>query len=117
MANASYSVLKKQIEKEILKLQKQARALQTRRRGPVITEIIRSMREYEITPEDIATEFAKRATPAAAKTADDGPKRTVSPKYRHPKTQETWTGRGKAPRWLTAAEAEGRSREEFLIKE
>lgn len=28
---------------------------------------------------------------------------------------ETWSGRGKAPRWLTNLEAQGRKREEFLI--
>ena len=27
----------------------------------------------------------------------------------------TWTGRGMAPRWITAAEANGQSRDEFLV--
>lgn len=35
----------------------------------------------------------------------------VSPKYRHPETGATWTGRGKAPLWIACAE----SRDEFLI--
>ena len=42
--------------------------------------------------------------------------RTVAPKYRDPENpSQTWAGRGQAPRWLTAYEAQGRKRDEFLI--
>ena len=41
----------------------------------------------------------------------------VSPKYRNPQTSETWSGRGKRPRWLTAAMKSGRKIEEFRINE
>ncbi|QWD10026.1 H-NS histone family protein [Polynucleobacter paneuropaeus] len=34
----------------------------------------------------------------------------VAPKYRNPANGETWTGRGKAPKWI-----EGRDRSSFLI--
>lgn len=34
----------------------------------------------------------------------------VPPKYRDPTTGQTWTGRGKAPKWI-----EGRDRGQFLI--
>lgn len=41
----------------------------------------------------------------------------VAPKYRNPaKPSETWTGRGKQPRWLAAETAKGRKVEDFLIK-
>ena len=41
----------------------------------------------------------------------------VAPKYRNPKEpSETWSGRGKQPRWLTAALKTGRSIDEFVIK-
>lgn len=41
----------------------------------------------------------------------------VPPKYRNPaNAKETWTGRGKQPRWLAAEVAGGRKLEEFLIK-
>jgi DNA-binding protein H-NS len=44
--------------------------------------------------------------------------RTVAPKYRDPEnSSQTWAGRGQAPRWLTAYEAQGRKRDEFLIGE
>ena len=34
----------------------------------------------------------------------------VAPKYRNPSTGDTWTGRGKAPKWI-----EGRDRSSYLI--
>lgn len=39
----------------------------------------------------------------------------VPPKYRHPKTGETWTGRGGVAGWLAKEIATGRKREDFLI--
>jgi len=41
----------------------------------------------------------------------------VLPKYRNPQTSETWSGRGKRPRWLTAAVKSGHKIEEFRIRE
>jgi DNA-binding protein H-NS len=41
----------------------------------------------------------------------------VLPKYRNPQTSETWSGRGKRPRWLVAAMKSGRKIEEFRIGE
>jgi DNA-binding protein H-NS len=41
----------------------------------------------------------------------------VLPKYRNPQTSETWSGRGKLPRWLVAAMKSGRKMEEFRIGE
>jgi DNA-binding protein H-NS len=44
-------------------------------------------------------------------------KGTVAPKYRDPKNPEnTWTGRGRMPRWMAAATRGGRAKkEDFLI--
>lgn len=39
----------------------------------------------------------------------------VPPKYRHPTTGETWTGRGGVASWLAKEIASGRKREDFLI--
>jgi DNA-binding protein H-NS len=42
----------------------------------------------------------------------------VLPKYRNPNApSETWSGRGKTPRWLTAALKTGHAIEEFAIHE
>ena len=60
---------------------------------------------------------SKRATKTTgtAKKAKAGGK--VPPKYRNPSNPaETWTGRGKQPRWLAAFVAKGKKLEDFLIK-
>lgn len=57
--------------------------------------------EYGLKPDDV---FAKRRT----RSGLAGVK--VAPKYRDPATGKTWTGRGKAPRWI-----EGRDRSQFAI--
>ncbi len=120
MVRENYAAQQAKIEKEIGKLRKRAELLQTKRRKPVVASIIRSMREYDITPEEIAAAFGKPARAAtarkAAAPAAPRTKRAVAPKYRHPTTGETWSGRGKAPRWLTAAESEGAKRDSFLIQ-
>ena len=42
----------------------------------------------------------------------------VFPKYRNPQTpSETWSGRGKRPRWLVAAMETGRKIDDFRIRE
>ena len=42
----------------------------------------------------------------------------VHPKYRNPKNpSETWAGRGKQPRWLTAQLRSGKKLDDFLIHE
>lgn len=45
-------------------------------------------------------------------------KGTVAVKYRDPKNAEnTWTGRGRMPRWLTAATKGGKAKkEDYLLK-
>ena len=69
-----------------------------------------------------------KAAPAAAAAAPTGEKKArkttkgrslgkVAPKYRNPDNpKDTWTGRGKQPRWLAALTAKGRKLEDFLIK-
>ncbi|MEI2418043.1 H-NS histone family protein [Orrella sp. JC864] len=119
MPRESYAALQAKLEREISKLQKKKDALQNRRRKPVIDSIVKSMREYEITPEEIAAAFSSKARPRRSprKTAGaTAARKPVAPKYRHPDTGETWSGRGKPPRWLAAAEEQGASRESFLIK-
>lgn len=41
----------------------------------------------------------------------------VAIKYRNPKNpSQTWTGRGRRPKWLVAELEKGRSREAFLVR-
>lgn len=112
MIPGTYLSEKEKIENEIQKLKDDARALQERHRAPALDSIVRAMLEYDIQPDDITSAYR-----AATKTSRrSGAKQTVAPKYREPSTGQTWTGRGRTPRWLTAAEEQGRHRDDFLIK-
>ncbi len=51
---------------------------------------------------------------AAASTNIGAARMPVAAKYRG-LNGETWSGRGKAPKWLTNLEAQGRKKDEFLI--
>lgn len=44
------------------------------------------------------------------KSGAKGPSGKVPAKYRNPSTGDTWTGRGKAPKWI-----EGKDRSNYLI--
>jgi DNA-binding protein H-NS len=63
-----------------------------------------------------ATTAAK--APAKPRTTTAGRKLgKVAVKYRNPANpKETWTGRGKQPRWLATETAKGRKLDEFLVK-
>ncbi|MYM34387.1 H-NS histone family protein [Duganella sp. FT94W] len=60
------------------------------------------MREYGLTIADLGG-------PAKVKTSK--PRAPVPTKYRDDATGQTWTGRGRAPKWL-----EGKNKDEYLIK-
>jgi DNA-binding protein H-NS len=70
----------------------------------VIGEVNAKIAEYGLTARDL--KFSGRAR---------GGKGSVKAKYRDPATGSTWTGRGRAPRWLTDAEARGARREQFAV--
>lgn len=103
---------KEKIEKEIERLKADARALAERHRAPALESIVRAMQEYDISPEEITAAW-RSATKA---TRRGSPRQVVPPKYRNPATGQTWSGRGRTPRWITEAEKQGRSRDDFLIK-
>lgn len=124
MARAAYTTEQSKIQRRIDKLKKQQEALLQRQRKPAIEGIVNQMRELGITPLEIASAFGKKVqkskegmrgrTQKAA--ADSTQKRQFRIKYRHPESGETWTGLGRAPRWLVAAELQGKTREEFRVE-
>jgi DNA-binding protein H-NS len=94
---ASYKELTAQIEK----LQKQADQAREKEISSVVTQIRALMAEYGIQPTDLGISSKRKrksGTPAA-------------PKYANPQTGDTWTGRGRAPKWI-----EGKDRSKFAIK-
>lgn len=92
--------------KELLQ-QQQALALQIeearkRELADAVTQVRKLIAEYGLTAQDVF--------PSGRKSAGSRAGGKVPPKYRDPATGQTWTGRGKAPKWI-----EGKDRTQFLI--
>lgn len=78
-------------------------------RAKELSEAIREARElvaeFDLTIQDVFPS-GRGATKSASKSS--GAK--VAPKYRDSVTGQTWTGRGKAPKWI-----DGKERSQYLI--
>ncbi len=72
-----------------------------------IAQVRQLIADWQLSAEDCG--FKTAVAPASKKA-----KSVVAAKYRGP-NGETWSGRGRAPKWLEALEAQGRKRAEFLI--
>jgi len=120
MARDNYALQKTKLQKEISRLQKKMQGLDSKRRTPKITAIVKTMRDFDISLEDVAAAFNnKKGRGRQPKAQGTSTRRTLGPapiRYRHPVTGGTWTGRGRAPRWLMEAEAAGQHRDQFLIQ-
>lgn len=97
---ATYKELKAQAEA----LLKQAEVARRAESAAVVAEIQARMKEHGITLDDLKM---------GGKTKS---RAVVAAKYRNPATGESWSGRGRAPKWLAEELAKGRSKEAFLIK-
>lgn len=110
-----------ELQSQIDKLQKQAAEIRSKEFISTVTEIQKLMAAYGITVKDLQAPKGKGKAGRPAKSAGvktDKPKKTSSPvaaKYKGP-NGETWTGRGLAPKWLTALIAAGQSKDSFLIQ-
>lgn len=98
---ATYAELQAQIQA----LTQQAQEARRQEVGAAIAEIRQKMAEYGLTAADLGG--------TTRRSAARGSK--VAPKYRNQMTGETWTGRGKRPRWLAQEIANGKSLEAFMI--
>jgi DNA-binding protein H-NS len=81
-------------------------------KNALIEEVRRRAEELGMTLEELVGRPSQpvRRGRGRVNKSDGG---TVAVKYRH--GDDTWTGRGRMPRWLSALEAEGRKREEFRV--
>lgn len=91
------------IEKQIIETQRTERA-------EAINRVRALMAEHGLTVADLGMKSAAASSRAAAPARSK-----VAPKYRHPDTGETWTGRGLQPKWLKAALAEGKKISDFAL--
>ncbi len=77
----------------------------------------RAIRSPNCSAPAAAADAAPRRRTRARSNKGRKPLGKVAPKYRNPaNAAETWSGRGKQPRWLAAYTGAGRSLDEFLIK-
>lgn len=99
---ATYSELVAQIEE----LKKKAEQVRRDELHAVIQGIKRQMAEYGLTVEDLggSSRGGKRRS-----------HRSVAAKYHDPASGQSWSGRGKTPRWLVDAERAGKPRSTFAV--
>lgn len=85
----------------------------------VVKQINALIEQYGLTPQELrfprrltaATEEPRSTKPLARKKAKPAAASTVAPKYRNPETGDTWSGRGRAPKWVVGDKAD------YLIKD
>lgn len=113
------------IKAEIAKLEKQAEALRVGEQRVAVARVKKLMDEFGLTLADLggaakgkpgrppkAAKSAKSDTAVRAKKAAKGKPASIgAPKYRDPKSQKTWTGRGKPPLWIVGV----KNRDALLI--
>ena len=96
--------------KELLKqretLEQQISEARRRELSDAVGQVRALVVEYGLTAQDVFP--AAKAFGKVGRSAMAGSK--VAPKYRDPATGLTWTGRGKAPKWI-----QNESREKFVI--
>jgi len=89
--------LRKDVDNEI-------RTFNDRKKRKALAEVEAFAREKGLSPSDL-TEIVKRRT-----------RKPARPKYAHPDNPEqTWSGRGRRPRWLDDALSKGRSLEDLAV--
>ena len=87
---------------QISKLQALAEAARKDEINDAIKKIKDLMQLHGVSIDDLSS--ARGSKPAKAKS-------TVAAQFKKPETGETWTGRGRAPRWL-----DGKDRDAYRIK-
>jgi DNA-binding protein H-NS len=100
----------KTIERRIQMLEAQAERIG--RRNKTLSNIANLMKKHGVT----IGELRSALTGKGPGRGRGGKRGKVPVMYRHPKTGETWSGRGRPARWIAAAEKAGHKRTEFLVK-
>ena len=102
------------IAAQIAKLLAEAKKL-GRKRLVVINSIVKQMNAHDISINEVRQAMGKKSKTGKAKNAATGkPRQSAAVKYRDSEGN-TWSGRGRAPRWLMAAEKSGQKREQFAV--
>jgi DNA-binding protein H-NS len=104
----------KQLTDLIARAQKRLDSMQSERVGKARAKLANLAKAEGYTIEELFGGAKKGRGKAKAKTTKV--KRVVKPKYRNPaNAAETWSGRGKRPRWFNAALSAGKKDKDLLI--
>jgi DNA-binding protein H-NS len=111
----------KSVRQQIAKLEALAKKLvdgEEDKKRKAVAEVNALMRKLGVTLQDLSATPVRAARKAAATSAREKkkPSKPVPVKFRNSESGDTWSGRGRTPRWLVAAEAAGRSRDEFKVE-
>lgn len=91
-----------EIQKQIAELQAKAEEARRNEIAQARAQIQAIMSEYNLTVADLAN---------GSKSALKAPRKPVEAKYKDESTGDTWTGRGRAPKWL-----QGKDKNQYLIR-
>ena len=110
-----------QVNAQIAKLQQQADALKAKEAKGVIAHIREAIAHYELTAADLGlngaapTQRRVDAKTAGKKAAKGRPKGKAANVVKYSNSAgDTWSGRGRRPRWFTEALEGGASQESLL---
>ena len=102
------------IAAQIAKLLAEAKKL-GRKRVAVIRAMVKQMNAYDISIAELRAVMGRKPKTGVAKKAATGkPRKSVPAKYKDGHGN-AWSGRGRAPRWLVAAEKSGKKRADFAV--
>lgn len=101
------------IRKQIAALQERLKK-SNRGRAAAVKAIVKQMRKHDIGIDELRATLGGRSNQSAGGDAPVRQRAKARIKYRD-EQGNTWTGRGRSPRWLVVAEAAGRKRDQFLV--
>ena len=91
----------KELDAQLAALQLQREEVRRNELKSAVDQVRKLVSDYGLTEQDVFPPARGRSVSAGSK---------VAPKYRDPATGATWTGRGKAPKWI-----DGQDRNKFAI--
>lgn len=99
-----------ELQAQIAELQARADEIFKAEKNDAVATVRSLIEKFSITAKEAGFEAAAAATGKQHKV-----RKPAEPKFKNPQTGETWSGRGRMPTWLVAAQNEGRNLDEFKL--